>query len=367
MDWSEELHPRDPTGKFAGAGATGVARELERERRAVDVEQLSRYRQLGEKRFERLWPEGKTKEERAESFVRLREARARVQAEETLDSEGRLRVPAGRKWIDHVEGLPEQTWQAHWEKGDDGKPLHPDVGRPTPERVAEVHNKVYKKAFENAKPTPEGAKRRAILTMGAPASGKSSVVGDMVNADWVKVDPDWVKEQLPEYKTALAASAKDAAKMAHEESSYVAKQIRDRALAEGYPVMIDGTGRNPDTYSNLIDKLHKNGYEVTLVMADLDEETGHARMEKRAEATGRYVPPRFVTDAYRNIPGNFEKFAHKADSFKLVDTRGVVPKVVWRKSIDRGEEILDEDRVAEFKSRAHTQRWKREEMSALLK
>jgi predicted ABC-type ATPase len=194
--------------------------------------------------------------------------------------------------------------------------------------------------------------------MGAPASGKSSVVGDMVDKTWARVDPDWVKDRIPEYQKALEASARDAALMAHEESSYLAKQIRDKAIEEGYPVMVDGTGRNAETYENLIDRLHANGYEVHLVMADLDEETGFARMKTRAEDCGRYVPESFVKDAYRNIPGNFERIAKKADTFDLYDTRGNTAKLVWSRDEAGGSDTVhDEDRVAEFKARGHTQRW----------
>jgi predicted ABC-type ATPase len=336
-------------------GDVGAAREIERRKQATDVDQLARFKQLGEGRFAKIFPKGKKgTEEYRSSLAKLRAARDETQ---TLDSEGRPRIQAGRTWIDHAQGLPKETWRAHWEKGANAKALDPSAGKPRPERVEKVHKGIIERAFEKAEKTHEGKQRVAILTMGAPASGKSSVVGDLVDETWVRVDPDSVKEQLPEYKDAIKASAKDAALMSHEESSYVSKQIRDKAIAEGYPVMVDGTGRNPASYESLIDKFHANGYQVRLIMADLDEETGLARMKARAEDVGRYVPESFVKDSYRNIPGNFEGIAKKADAFALFDTRGAIAEKVWSKGFDGTETVHNENRVAEFKARAESQRW----------
>jgi predicted ABC-type ATPase len=337
-------------------GVKGVAKEIERSRKATDVEQLARFKQLGEGRFKKLFPASKKgTEEHRRSLAKLRSARA---LEQHLDSEGRLKIPEGRVWVDRAPGLPEETWREHWEQGANAKALDPSAGNPKPERVATVHKKILDKAFETARPYAPGEQKVAIVTMGAPASGKSSIVGDVVDERWVRVDPDAIKEQLPEYETAIEAGAKNAAKMAHEESSYLARQIRGRAIAEGYPVMIDGTGRNAKSHEDLIDKLHAHGYEVHLVMADLDEETGIARMKARAEDVGRYVPDNIVIESYRTIPGNFERIAQKADTFRLFDTRGASAKLVWsRDEAGSPEMVHDEERVAEFKARAESQRW----------
>jgi len=219
-----------------------------------------------------------------------------------------------------------------------------------------VHKPILEEAFKHAEPTPEGAPRYAVLTMGAPASGKSSVVRDLVPKEgWVRVDPDGVKDMLPEYKHALEVSAEDAAPVVHEESSWLAKKIRDQAIAGGYPIMVDGTGVNTESFGKLIDKLHDNGYHVRVVMADLDKDEGLRRLFSRAEVTGRLPPPDYTATAYDTIPGNFDIIAAKADGFRVVSTRGAGPEVVWSKD-ENGETIHNPERVAEFKARAHSQR-----------
>ena len=356
-----ELHPRGEEGLFSekGAGLVGAAREIERQRRAIDVQEMGRLRQLQAGPYKPFF--GKKSDTAA--LAEYRRARAETQH---LDAEGRVPVPQSRTWIDHLEGMPKYTWQAHWQSGADGKPVHPDDGgKPTPER-AKLHAKITDKFFTREdgtkkKPTPAGKQRIAVLTMGAPASGKSSVVKDLVkDNNFVKVDPDAIKDELPEYKTALKASARDAAAMAHDESSYLAKQVRRRAMDEGYMLMVDGTGTNAAAYKQLIGDLQDRGYHVTVVMADLDEETGMERMLSRAEDCGRYVPPAIVKGAYRSIPGNFEEIARTADAFQLWDTRGAIARPVWTGAKDQEDAVHVEARVVEFKARAHAQRWRRE-------
>jgi predicted ABC-type ATPase len=319
VDWREELHLRGEGGLFAGAGAVGVARELERDRQAADVEQLARLR------------------------------RFRVSGKD-LDEEGHVRITPGRKWIDKVPGFPDETWHAHFSD-------HPDKGGVPSEERATFHRlEIIEPAFENVRQPEPDEQKVAILMMGAPASGKSSMVAGLNREDFVVINPDDVKDKLPEYREGLKQSARNSAKMSHEESSYVAKQIRERAIEEGKHLLVDGTGFNPNTYLGLIDKLHAQGYRVSVKMADLNYEEGMGRMKERAEATGRWVPPEIVTKSYERIPGNFERISRAADDFALFDTRvRGGPKLVWSGGKDKPEQIHDEARVAEFKSRAAMQ------------
>lgn len=247
-------------------------------------------------------------------------------------------APAGRKWIDHKEGLPKDTEQ-HYRRGD----------RFTPERE-ELHGKIMDKYTKGVKSVPADKKPVALVMMGGTASGKSSIDKGINEDDFVQVDPDAVKGDIPEYHEAVSANARDAAFMVHEESGYLAKKIRQRAIDERKNVLIDGTGKNLNDYQNTIDQLREKGYEVTVMMPDLDVETAVARSAKRAERTGRYVPEAVIRDVYSKVPKNFEPIARKANNFFLFDNRGSKPRVVWSKIGDK-EEVHDAEFVRRFTGR----------------
>jgi predicted ABC-type ATPase len=238
-------------------------------------------------------------------------------------------LPAGRKWVDKIPGMPEDTLKHH--TGPDGKL--------TPERAA-LHQKVMDHFTKHVAPVPEGKQPQAVLMMGAPASGKSSMTRGMDLGDFVRVDADGVKEQIPEYHAAInhpEGSARNAAAMVHEESSHLAKKVRDHAIESRKNLLFDGIGNNAANYKKMIADLKSKGYHVTVMMSDLDSETGMARAKARAEKTGRWVPESFIREAYERIPKNFETIAADADNFQLFDNRENSPRKVWSKT--DGKEI----------------------------
>lgn len=225
----------------------------------------------------------------------------------------------------------DQTWQDHFTGNPDpevARQTGEPVGKPTPERQA-LHDSIKRDALDHVKPVAEGEKKIAIMSMGGPGSGKSTVLkaAGIDETRFVKVDPDGVKGSLPEYQKATAPDAtyRGAALMAHEESSYVAKEIRDEAIATGKNVIIDGTCANAAKSEALIDHLKAQGYEVRLVMPHIEVEDAMQRVSDRAERSGRLVPEKIVRDNYAKIPQNFERLAAKADAAALFDNSSKPP------------------------------------------
>lgn len=109
------------------------------------------------------------------------------------------------------------------------------------EQRKELHEKIIAKMFEGKTPVenPE-----SWMTGGGSASGKSSLLGSgdlTIPENTIKIDSDWVKEQLPEYIERCGFDER-AANYVHEESSYIAKLAMKRAIDGGYNVLLDGTG-----------------------------------------------------------------------------------------------------------------------------
>lgn len=251
-------------------------------------------------------------------------------------SGGEPKVPEGRQWIDHKEGLPRDTEQ-HYKQGGDF----------TPERKA-LHEKIIDKFTKGIDPVPENQKPVALIMMGGSGSGKSTLDKGINEKDFVHVDADAVKGEIPEYQEAVAASAKDAAFMVHEESGTLAKQIREHAISSRKNLLLDGTGKNLKDYTDTVTRLRNMGYEVTVMMPDIDVETAVKRVRSRAERTGRLVPEAVVRDIYAKVPKNFEPIARLANNFALFDNRGKQPRLVWSRKGDQ-ETIHDEAFVSNFR------------------
>jgi predicted ABC-type ATPase len=155
------------------------------------------------------------------------------------------------------------------------------------------------------------------------------------------VDPDGIKEKLPEYQEGTKASARNSAVMVHNESSEIAKDLRKRAIDQGKHVVIDGTMKDPMKYGKLIQQLKDKGYKVNVFFVDIDIDQAIHFAGKRAEKTGRYVPPELMREIYPAARKSFLQLKDHADDFKVFDRRKGTPDLVW----DKEKGILDHGSV----------------------
>lgn len=248
----------------------------------------------------------------------------------------------GGHWIESVPGFPKETIQKHYS------------GWKQPKRHrAQLHELILSRYFDKVKaPTPKQLETKrpvAIMLMGGPASGKSTIGAAYPEDKFVHLDADALKFHIPEYKAAIKWRARNAAKMVHEESIHLMQQLRERTIAAKKNLVMDGTGRHLDSYLSMIRKLKAAGYHVKVVMADVDQKTAERRSQARGESSGRWVPPEVFGAAYQTVPRNFETIARMADDFELWDTRPEgTPALRWEKS--NGKEVIhDPDFVISFR------------------
>jgi predicted ABC-type ATPase len=245
-----------------------------------------------------------------------------------------------RDWVESLPHLPDETHKKY---------KRPD-GTWEPER-AKLHQKIIDSHFAGDIGRPrDGHAKTAVVMMGGTASGKSTCTKMRGIVNMVHCDADGVKEQLPEYVEAVKGSARNAAGMAHEESSELMKKVRDRAIAEGRNVLMDGTGSNGPKYRKFIDRLKAEGYHVTVMYVHCEQERALPRSRARAAREGRHVPEEFIEKAYSTIPYNFEHCAAGADDFHVFDTRTLPPRHVW--SHEGGQETHHDPKfVQEYKAK----------------
>lgn len=231
---------------------------------------------------------------------------------------------------------------------------HYKNGEPTPERKASVHDPIVRAAVDGVQAPGLGEPKVAYFTMGGPGSGKSASLRNVDTSKYVKVDPDAIKEKLPEYQQAIAdrnATYSHAAAMVHEEASDVAKRIYLESLAAGKHVLVDGTGVSAESLARKMDVAKAAGYHVHLAFTHLDDvNEAQRRIDSRADATGRTVPREYVEKAYKAIPRNFANIAKHADSFEVHDSSKRDSPTVWSKTPE-AEHIVDPEFVRNFKEK----------------
>ncbi|AFY69634.1 Zeta toxin family protein [Thalassoporum mexicanum PCC 7367] len=193
----------------------------------------------------------------------------------------------------------------------------------------------------------------AILTMGGPGSGKSTVLrqldlcqaGTIINADDFKAD-------FAEYQAGLAAKDRLTASRVHEESSLLARRTRNESIQTQRSFCWDGTLSDREEALKLISILQSRGYHVTVIGAMLPAQIGVERVINRGERTGRFIPLEVVTDSYEKIAQHAEQVVIAADRGYLYDTNvefGKEPPLVAR--YEKGEpQFRNADFLARLKA-----------------
>lgn len=187
--------------------------------------------------------------------------------------------------------------------------LDPDFQEWTIDRVR-AHKEIIDEKWKNAAEVP--CEHRAIIAGGLGGSGKTTVLDEHARSDQVRyltIDPDEFKKALADrglVPVVPGLSPMEASSLAHEESSYLARQFALRALIEGKNVVWDITLSSQASASRRVDELRSAGYDrIDGIFVDIPIETSIARTEARhrrgcdlylsGEGTGgRYVPPEVI-------------------------------------------------------------------------
>lgn len=222
----------------------------------------------------------------------------------------------------------------------------------TPERQA-LHDKIVNDNLMGIKSSQE-----PTFTMlgGGPASGKTTELGSIAGVGSrgsATVNPDAIKELLPEYNKMLAAKNAEAAAFVHEESSYIAKRVQAAGFERKIDMVLDGTGDGGDSSLLLkINNAKENGYTVRGVYATITVDEAIIRSTSRAVKSGREVPIEVIAVTHARVSKAFPTAAKYMDQVDLYDTTvRNTPRI-----IAKGEggilRVLDEGSYEEFLRKA---------------
>ena len=203
---------------------------------------------------------------------------------------------------------------------------------------AALHDEIIEAVYAKAADVP--CERMAIMAGGLGGAGKTTLLDQHPGIDrsnYLTINPDSFKEELAKHGSLpeiAGLSPMEASTLAHEESSYLARQLAIRAIADGKNVLWDITMSSSSSTSRRIDELRTNGYQqIHGIFVDIPIETSVARMGERHRRGhnrflagqglgGRYVPAEVIRSQADAEYGStnrrtFETLKHQFDSWTV--------------------------------------------------
>jgi len=173
-------------------------------------------------------------------------------------------------------------------------------------------------------PAAASDKRRPwiVFTAGAMGVGKSYAMTTLYTQGlfplgmFIKIDPDLIKAELPELRGYKSHDPPSAATNVHRESTQITDVLFEDGLMSGSDLLVDGSLRDLDWYSLLMDRLRRDfpQYRIGILHIHAQRETILRRAERRGEASGRVVPRELLEDSIRQVPASVAALASKVDT-----------------------------------------------------
>ena len=225
----------------------------------------------------------------------------------------RERSLTDKEWAEHLVEVREGLDKARREGLITSRlyTIDPDRREWTTDRNR-IQGSLVAELYDKAKDVP--CNHSAIIAGGLGGAGKTTVLTQHAGIDlskYLMINPDNIKEEMarrgmiPEVD---GLSPMEAADLAHEESSYIAKRLALRASAEGKNIIWDITMSSRDSTEARIKELRDAEYtKIDGLFVDIPIETsvertnsrhreGHETYLSGEDLGGRYVPPEVVTD-----------------------------------------------------------------------
>jgi predicted kinase len=173
-----------------------------------------------------------------------------------------------------------------------------------------IHDSIIEDMYSRASDVP--CEHKAVIAGGLAGAGKTTVLASHAGIDrsqYLTINPDDIKEELaqrgliPEVE---GVSPMEASDLAHEESSYLARQLALRAESDGKNLIWDITMSEKPKTEGRIEELRAAGYTETqgiFVDIPIDVSLGRAEDRHRADHEsyrqgdglgGRLVPPEVI-------------------------------------------------------------------------
>lgn len=176
-----------------------------------------------------------------------------------------------------------------------------------------------------------------VYTAGAMGAGKGHVASWMHdNGYWhkdyfVKVDPDEIRQTLPEWPGYVKRCPERAGDLTQKEAGCIAEILTYKALRERKNVIIDGSLSDQKWYQSQFLKFRENfpGIRIMVLHVVADTEDILKQAEERGKGpSGRVVPRSKLLESIKLVPASVKALSPYADFVcRVVNKKGKTPQI----------------------------------------
>lgn len=215
------------------------------------------------------------------------------------------------------------------------------------ERVKKVQKPIIKALMGEVKARNKNGQKRAYIIGGPISVGKSTLrksfgsqIGIPDRSGALHLDPDEMKELIPEYKQWMLGLLPEAGDLTHAESMHLVQMGVKEAIANDMDIVHDTTGRN---FRDTLDDLDKGGYTKIAHFATGKLSVAKAQSQERQRTNGRWRPDSEIERSFKHMPSVIQGHigADTFDEFYLWDTTARPPALVAKKLKGKPLEIFD--------------------------
>lgn len=218
------------------------------------------------------------------------------------DAEAERIIPPG--FFDTQEMFAERNQ-------DNATEYNPEAWDYDPAREKAVHDPIVEKLLEGVEPA-DGTPRILYIT-GGMASGKGTALAQMEERGLAppgaaKLDPDGVKELMPEFREGLDGNPYGGTAL-HRESTVILDKAWKEAQKRGLNLIIDSSGGGwpPGWLKAQLEDQRAAGYEAEVVMVDVPTPMAIERSMTRAVDEGRFVPLRRLQENHATVSARLQE------------------------------------------------------------
>ena len=137
---------------------------------------------------------------------------------------------------------------------------------------------------------------------------------------YIMIDPDMLKQELPEMPGFLQADRATAATKLHRESTQMSDILLEYALQNQRDVLVDGSLRDVDFYTDFFQRIRTEypSYRLALIHVTADPAVIYRRAADRAIKTGRAVPTDLLEASIRQVPVSVSRLRHLAHAVHTI-------------------------------------------------
>ena len=171
------------------------------------------------------------------------------------------------------------------------------------------------------------SKKKIIFTGGCYGAGKSNVLKQLqkenkINLDnFVHVDQDKMRSQIPEYETYLRDNYYTAGFKTNKETGYIAELIQLYAMSNGYNLIVDSSLTDAEWLKQYFDLIRSkfSDYEIIIIYVKASWERILERNIRRGQVTHRVIPFDCLLNAYEKSPVSFDFLKNYVDKWYVIE------------------------------------------------